>query len=121
MNLGGKVMKELSRSVDFTDTLRAGFALFAGKQFAELAATLDQLGANRHEYLIAGLHWGHAPLSDRTIGCLERHINLAGIGLRILTNDIVDVRGVSVGYRIASVDPFAVDEQAVLIRHKRRS
>ena len=34
MHLGGKVMEELSRPVDFTDTLCAGFAFFAGQQFA---------------------------------------------------------------------------------------
>ena len=48
VDLSSKVVEELSRPIDFTNTLSARFSLFAGEQFAQFAAPSNELIAYIH-------------------------------------------------------------------------
>ncbi|MNT23891.1 hypothetical protein D3C72_1593330 [compost metagenome] len=103
----------------FGDAFRQGLAFLPGQQRPQLALPRQQFRADGIERRGAGLDATGGPGRLCLARGAKRHARLGSIGLRVLADDVADIRGVLVApdhIAPGAAHPFAPNEVPVHLR-----
>ena len=102
-------MEELAGAIDFAHTFSKGLAFFAGQLLAQFGLAGDQLVTDRRQYLIALFQAAALPFDLTGNGRVEGLFDLPGVGLGIVAEHILDVRGADISDSRGAREPLAID------------
>ena len=113
--LAGEELEDVAGARDLANAFGHGLAFFTGQQGAEFFTPGQDFGADLVQRIGSGLDVAGRPGGEGGLGGLDRGIELRGIGLGVVADDVGNIGRIDVGGVLGTRNPLAVDEVVVFL------